>query len=356
MATVTPLVISRRVFQQLSKKNPKQIRPDVPPRFKKKDDTSWPRSMRIAAYTAIGIAIPYSIGVVISESPRIRSQIEGDRAYIAADDEVESTTAGQKLVDFVRWFWGEEEHVPAGELIDTLDRDGNDAHAGLPVSLANDPPAHIRLEQAKIQNTIQSKIHVQVTSTDGQGSITSPATISGDVPLDGNQLWNSLHQSEKGVGKDDEDSAILNRRVSVTVDDEDGENGNEIVFSDNTSSALLLDEGITTNPATMLKQESVIKSPWDYSGRASNANAQQEADTGASNKLSAEPQSLASMTADQIRMEELQWNINELQKSLLDPSCTRNMDEMQQELTNSKSQLRQLKRQKWTGRVRNIFS
>mmetsp|Transcript_770 Transcript_770/g.1213 ORF Transcript_770/g.1213 Transcript_770/m.1213 type:complete len:277 (-) Transcript_770:140-970(-) len=57
----------------------------------------------------------------------------------------------------------------------------------------------------------------------------------------------------------------------------------------------------------------------------------------------------------QLKIDELEWNIEELEKSLRDPTCTRNFDDIQQELSLLKKDLARAKREKRMKRLRNIL-
>jgi hypothetical protein len=72
----------------------------------KEPETSWPKSIRYTFYTACAAAVPFSIGSAIAMSPRLRESLEDDT------DPEDDGMSSNKVVHLVRQYWGNYDYLP----------------------------------------------------------------------------------------------------------------------------------------------------------------------------------------------------------------------------------------------------
>lgn len=317
-----PLIVSRRALQRLSNKYPQHLKETINQSKPKKDDTAWPVSMQRAGYAAVAFAIPYSICVTIAESPRLRDRLEGDPG---PDDH---DPIGRKVVNFVRWYWGHEDMIPYSEYVETKDHKE--------ISLDSDISTMDRLGQASIQHRVHDEVQIRV-ETDGDGEERF-GTIPGSVPAsDISQIWSS-------IGSSNGSKELEPKQVYVTFED-----GNNNTSSDENESndelQLSTGEGDFTSPAQDISRLTTIWSAWNHFANAAG---------GAENSQAATTYN--SMDADEIHIEELQYAIQNLQKDLRDPYCSRDRDEMEQDIAKLKREVGASKRERRMGKLKKMVS
>mmetsp|Transcript_4752 Transcript_4752/g.6994 ORF Transcript_4752/g.6994 Transcript_4752/m.6994 type:complete len:188 (+) Transcript_4752:771-1334(+) len=93
-----------------------------------------------------------------------------------------------------------------------------------------------------------------------------------------------------------------------------------------------------------------IYSTWNYfSPEMINASTENAPSIGTTKSSS------SSFDSTQLRIEELQYNIDELQKSLMDPSCTRDRDDMESEIKQMKNEIGFLNRERRMAKFKRLL-
>ncbi len=168
-------IVSRRAQALLKAHAPDRF-PASPTKSKssKVDETSWPKGVRYTFYTVCAASVPFSIGTAISLSPKLREWMTGDGA--PAEDDNASGVSGQKIIRFVRQYWGTEDDIPYVDRpaapyispgsrkewqednyasflhllgLDTKTEETENL-GGVPLSLESEPPANVRHDQEEL--------------------------------------------------------------------------------------------------------------------------------------------------------------------------------------------------------------
>eukprot|EP01083_Nonionella_stella_P279405 950494_1 len=315
-------IVSRRELQRLMQKYPQHLKEQARKAKPKKDESTWPRSMRIAGYTAVALSIPYSGIIIVAESPRIRDSLEGDPIQTGADGSKTTTTMGQKIVNFVRLYWGHEDHIPYTEYLENIHHKE--------ISLASDTSTVDRKGEAGIQGLIQDDVKVNVW-TSSNGGAEQVETLPGHV------LVSDIESNRKGMGSFASSSAEKKGDegeigLSLSFDDADASNtGGFDSTSSDTTFTDLIEEDISKQK-NGISEFTNIWSAWHAFPNTSGVG---------TDSSSAEPQTKAvTMNREEIELEEISHMIEVLQRDLRDPSCTRDIDEMNIELTELKKRYR----------------
>lgn len=310
--------ISRRAFLKLSSRHPNRLilKPKQSnPRSAPKDESQWPKSLQMVGYAAVVVSIPYSISVIVAESAHVRSTIEDNGGNF-----------GRSIIKWVRWYWGHQEEVPYFESImeiKTNDNTGSTSEDRLQLR-GEDSPV-VRSTQAEIKKTTENNITFRLTS---DGGLESTARMPGGTLLSDSKIF----------GED------MSKRLIISFDEHE-ENEEESMVEDGLLSHL---GGSTSdyqrNSGVDLTRLTTIWSSWNHF----------PSDFLASTTSSVSGTSAADST--EIKIDELTYNISELQKLLRDPLCTRDRDDMEVELQEIRIELRRLKRMRRIGKLRNIWS
>ena len=311
-----PLIVSRRALQRLSKKYPQHLKEKIRS-TPKKDDVAWPAYMRRAGYSAIAFAVPYSICMAIAESPSVRDTLEGDPG---SDD---SDSIGRKVVNFVRWYWGQEDKIPYAEYL------AEDEHNE--VSLPSDVSSVERANEENIQRMLRDEIRVHVeTEVDGQERF---GTVDGRMPSsDVEGLW-------KKVGMENEGSSDVEPQI-VYLSFEDDENNND---EDGMNSDLSTANDVSgTVPSKQITNLTTIWSAWSNFGNAQNTEA-------------ADVTFRAPIDPYEMRIEQLKLEIVDIANDLKDPYCLKDRDQMHDDMKMKKKEVRSLKMQRRIDKLKNIF-
>ncbi|KAL7527615.1 hypothetical protein ACHAXR_002040 [Thalassiosira sp. AJA248-18] len=160
----------------------------------KKDDTSWPKSLRYTFYAVCVVSVPFSIGQAIAQSPRLREwmlddDIEEEGVGSSSSSSTRSGFSSGELISLVRSYWGVDDYVPPVdrpklkhavpgrrnewqednyssfmELLgmytpkgDALESDVSEDNVIMPVSLENEPPSNIRTDQRILSQYLSTK-------------------------------------------------------------------------------------------------------------------------------------------------------------------------------------------------------
>jgi hypothetical protein len=318
--------------------------------------------MQVAGYTAAAAAVPYTIGVIIKESRDVREYLEGDYTNMDGDSD---DTIGRKVVGLVRWFWGEEDDIPYVEYLERYDTkstssstssSSNDNESGtIAYSLDNEEKQLSRRNQDRIEKDVNSNIKVMVESE----GMMKDDIFKGNEPLD-NQLL-------KSYANNDHDQLDHLEELYVSIQDDDDvddidEAGVEAVegggmVSNSSLEDISFHEQVST--AKEIGNMSTIYAMWNYfpsqNGGTKNASSSMESSSSSSSSLSS-ASTTPSFDSTMIRIEELQYNMAELQKSMADPMCTRDRDDMDREMREMRSEVGSLKRQKRMAKLKKLIS
>jgi hypothetical protein len=330
------ILVSRRTLQRLKPKYPKLFNPPKGSGKSAAKETPWPRYMQIAGYTAAGIAVPYAMSVLISESNTLRTYLEGECDETHNGSSGENMTIGRKIVSYVRWYWGIEDEIPYQEYLELKLKDGKSStSAEEELSMIHEDKTIYRKIQDQIERDSHAPLKVEVEN-DG---IIKEDVFKGNIPMS-EQL--QLTSSEKEKFDISKNIYVEFQDDIATIDD----NSNDSTSSSNLDDLNFVEESTSTakdigNRATTYTLWNYVPSPSTRQTAAVQSNSNKNNGNNNNNKPSASP-----YDSTQIRIEELQHNITDLQKLLTDPSCTRDRDDMEKEVKDLKRELSQIKREK----------
>jgi len=305
-STTTPLITSRQLYQdQLSHHPAIQARIEQAAARRKagasKHDTSndkpWPKSVRIAGYAALATAVPMGICTIVSEFPGLREWLVGEKPHDPND-----STYGKQLVAFVEKYWSAHGHFENNRFSSMQER------ANVSISRLLHSPVLTKLYVMDYQPLMQ-------------------------VKLPGNLAVNVGNWHDSDAWKQATRGALVSsqmRPLAIEFPDD------ETLVENSSYDEQDQDEASTpTSPYSLkLRQLTHTFSAW-------HAFDPTPTDTG-----------LIKSTPEENRIAELEWNEAQLISQLIDPYCTRDIDEMQTELAQIKLELRRLKRFRW---ARSLF-
>ena len=308
-----PIVISRRAWEAHKRKIPSQ------PRSKKSkkdpvDDKPWPRSVQIAGYLAATTLIPYTVIWFVVSNPTLR-EFFGD--YLPLTQ--------------LRSHFGEVE-FDAMSYVDDVDR--QEQNVPMDVNYSQFPgefPYEIRKQQQQIkaieEKDLKARLYVILNSTSQQEHSTT--RVPGSTKATSNTLRSFI--SGYGTGSISGDSSN-NPPVAVDfIDDDDDPGSDSLEYDLGRSLSLAQNESSNSGkslPALPLLQKTYTYSSWFYQPVQSGQDVENE------------PKVLSQR---EVEMSRLEYTIDQLQKDLKDPTCTRDMDDMRAELNQAKSELSRLK-------------
>mgnify|MGYP005863578697 CR=1 FL=1 len=319
---VTPkvgAVVSRRQWTKLYKPPPRQ-----PPPKDNLDDKPWPRSVQIAGYGLAVTVIPYCIAWFIASNVTVRSALF---PYFP------------KLEFFVRQWFGH----PEEDYYSYVDyRKEGEKNLDIPMTFDYELPFKIRKEQAEVDRLLQdypvpARIRV---FTHGGFNLGEVIQMPGTTPVKMNALLEELMKDrERSI---DPDSVAY---VSVEFADIKDKNVKDKESNDEQVDDTVLSvhvpfekEGnldVTTHLADLLKSTSIY-SKWHYHVALQ---PQQESKSSGPKRLS----------DHEMQVAELEHKLQELQRQLKDHTIMKSFDDIQEEISQAKSELRRLK---WKRRLR----
>jgi len=313
---MTTSIISRRAFLKLSSKYPnllKQKSKAYNSQNIKKDESAWPKSLQMVGYAAVVLSIPYSMSVFVAESARVRSTLEEKGGDL-----------GQSIVKWVRWYWGHPEDVPYFESTMKITADsiggGEDR-----LQLRGEESPTVRSTQDVIKCTADSDLTFRLTS---DGGLESTECMRGDTTLSDSKLF----------GED------VSKRLFVSFDEDEEQEEKLVVEKDAFSQFKQNEPEGRSDSRGELKRLTTIWSSWNHFPSDFMVPITSSVSGG------------GTIDSTEMKIDELVYNISELQKLLRDSSCTRDRDDMEGELQEIQSELRGLKRAKRFGKLRNILS
>jgi len=334
LSTTSHPIISRRAVDQFLKNNKDHPLNTIRKKTETKE-TPWPRSLQLLGYGAMVISVPFCIGAGIVELPSFRRFMQGgDEDQIVAHAK---PTLGTMCVNAVREFWAGEEVTPDEEQKWLLKQ----SDAKPRKSFDNEDSTHVRQIQQEIGKLSLSPQRFQITTypfntpeTSGFGEHTSSDLTSYEgVAEDGKMIL--------GDGNSDDIRKNIMRKVNTEISNDDASTPIvAIEFLDDEKDkqdSLYTDTNDNLNIPIMedfcddLRNKTATWSSWQYFPKAN------------SSSLS---ENTTRLSDDDVRKSELDWKIQEVKQQLTDPTCLRDIDEMQDELKSLERQLRKIKR-KW---------
>jgi hypothetical protein len=330
-----PIIASRRALERLSSKYPNhllQIIKEKP----KQDDTSWPIYMKRAGYAAIGLAIPYSLSVIISESPRLREMLEGDPGTTDS-----SFSMGRKIVEFVRWYWGRQDDIPYSEYVH------NQHHNELSLPVG-DVSFVKRREQQMIQDRLSSEVVTCVETNDNNDDqSTACRAVKGNVRVsDAPNIFQASGSQESlcvTFPEDDSQETIPSHELDI------------FSRSVNTDQETSQDVIKTTSDIANL---TTIWSAW-YHFPNSSPLSEESNKSGSLNQtgsISTNKTKQNQIDNYQPYIDELSHEIEIIQADLRDPQCSKDRDEMESRIQILKKEVQSLRRERRMYKLKQLFS
>ena len=345
-----PLVISRRAWLDFKEsRGLAKKRPTSSSKPKSDDEKPWPRNMQIAGYVAGTLVVPYMMLWTITSNPTLR---EWFGPFIPLD----------KLRPyFGKLEWDAQSYSDEMKAMRKKQNDGayNDSEESLIgyYQFPEEASFHERQQQEIVEATEKSDVAVTISLSSSTSS-TSPAeeivttTIAAKTIANANNLLQFFPSA----------SASTNTTVAVDFLDQNNQNddgnnadvtsggGGDVKLESISDGALMTDAESVANDqggykgpsdlssaSRLLAKATQTMSTWTYVPR------QQQASGEASQKGGATATASTQMTDVEMKMGRLEYVVSELEKSLRDPMCTRNIDDMTTELRQAKRELSKLK-------------
>jgi hypothetical protein len=275
--------------------------------------------VRIAGYIAILAAMPISLCTLVAESKSFRVWLEGDRPHDPNDRRI-----GKWIVSFTRAYWADNS-LFYGELENDVERERRTA-VEVATNLDREVPVQVYLVNQPVMTiSVKGDIPVHLSSAAVSGMDYDAGSIFAvEFPEEGEEVG-----TPSWTGSDQRSEEIHPQAVSwqdTTVDHVYDSNS---VTSSNTSTIV---DNVAKSYGRKIRELTQIFSSWHVF----------EQDSAQESRLYAER-----MSPDYIRKSELEWHEAQLKMQLMDPYCTRDIDEMQRELVQVQRELRRLNRWIW---------
>ena len=327
-----PILLSRRLLLQVKSKYPKHFSPPKSSSKAKATETPWPLWMQIAGYSALVVSIPYTIGVVITQSRTLIDLLEGD---YKEDDVHSDGSIGRTIMKGLRWYWGTDDEIPYVEYLENESKLKEGIHFDKEISLETENKTVSRRNQKRIEIDGSCDVSVVVESE----GVLNNETYKGNI-----SLTDQLLQSEMKYNP--------SRGILVTIEDAFEKNGNGD-NDDNESNSIpeISTELRLTNEGNKnikdIMEMATIYSMWHYFPPIQEMNA--------ASILSKSSSSSGWTDPLQLRLDELQYKITELQQMLKDPFCTRDRDDMENEIKEMKREITTLKRERRIAKLKKVI-
>jgi hypothetical protein len=251
-------------------------------KVEKPEDKPWPRNMLLAGYAVASIFIPYATVWLITASPSLRESFQGVLP-----------------LDRLRKHFGEEEW-DAQSYVEREER--SEGHYQFP----SEAPFLERQQQSRIETFNDGKVTANLYILGDDESQAQVKEVPASTRGNREALFELLGTTEA-------------KNVAVDfVDSSDSDESSSTVFGNTLSYPEAAD------PVLPLLTTIHTYSSWHH------VPSQQA------------PQQTSHLNAD-LEVPRLEFTIDELEKNLKDPSCTRDIDDMMTELNQAKGDLRRLK-------------
>mmetsp|Transcript_25893 Transcript_25893/g.38476 ORF Transcript_25893/g.38476 Transcript_25893/m.38476 type:complete len:441 (-) Transcript_25893:159-1481(-) len=383
--TTPPTIISRRAYEHYLPSYPR-----LSPSSTSKSSSSassaaeekpWPRPMRIGFYVFTALCIPYTMGCMVASSAKLRDYLEGDRPDLEED-----SAWGKAIVKFVRENWGKEEERPYVDGLPlnnqhillqhntTAAEEGYGNQKKIFILEGEEETSLIRMQQREISVMKHSDTKVRITleagaDKNGRGGVCAERTLSGETPVNlqtmKNAVLSNVNSEDLNIETNSGNVMVATARASVDfVDSNDKDDTKEVTINDEDSMSYLSQEPLSISSMVeegrKIRQMTPIYSAWNHFPSLSSSSNSSSTNNNSSTSTSTPSSSAtkrvvnntisSSASTEQIRISELEWNIEQLTSQLKDPNCTRDIDTMEQELKEAKRELRKLKG--WFGFLR----
>lgn len=283
------------------------------------EEKPWPLSVRIAGYCAVAAAVPLSLCTMVAEVKSLREWLEGNRPHDPNDRRL-----GKKMVHFARAYWAmnglfegetkfvlEQEQTTALEIAKNTDRDitvqlYTTNQPVMNMSLRGDVPIHSPLAAAGFENDSKTVVAIEFP-------------IDEDIGLEGEEAtWAVADANADKFSKQDSDEIDVIIKANFF--------NNSSVKADYQAYGRMIRKLTQTFSSWHVFEQDLVSESKSY---------------------------IEKMSPENIRKSELEWREAQLQMQLIDPYCTRDIDEMQDELVRIRRELRKLNRWRW---VKSIAS
>ena len=295
-------VVSRRVWEAHKANHSKTKTPKSEP---KEDEKPWPQSVLITGGVAAAIGVPYLTAWFLAINKPVRDVV---------------TTAFPTLEEYLRPHFGYQEDMPWQEF-----REG-----AKPVyKLEDEDDAATRHQQVIIGRLSQEEVpvRVRILANDGvTATVSEMKRVPATTPASKSVLLSLMGMSGKETAGSGGSPSLAVDFADLDNDQEDG-----VVLSDGEEAQSM--ENVTnfaTGMAKNTKSEGLnnqIYSSWFYQ-----PSPETEQPSGGGTAQNA-------MSRTELEMSRLEYEVQQLEKQLRDPSSTRDMDDMQKELQQARSDL-----------------
>jgi len=338
------LVVSRREWLDFKKSRGIARKPPDPSKRPISDDEKpWPRNVQIAGYVAGALAVPYTILWTITSNPTLREwfgpylpvdklrthygKLEWDaQTYVEQMEDARNKEKNGKPADSIEdsligyYQFPEEEPFQVRQqqkIIETM----NNSDVAVTISTSSSPkPSPSQMEDI-VTKTIEAKMIANEKNLLEVFSASLASTTNNMlVAVDFLDKFNSDNTTNgKNVVKPLSDGSLM-----TDIESSKSEGGYREPFH-------------SPSASQQLAQETQTASKWTYTPS-------QQTDAGNNSKNGATSDSRAKKLTDvEMEIGRLGYEISELERSLRDPMCTRDIDGMTTELRNAKRELSKLK-------------
>jgi hypothetical protein len=359
-----PLVISRRAWNEFKESRGITKKPTGSSKSNSSEENPWPRNFQIAGYVAGTFLVPYMMLWTITSNPTLR---EWFGPYLPLDK--------------LRTHYGEPEWDAQSyseeleQMKNKENQTGNDDDSASPnvqfYQFPQEAPFRERQQQEIIKIMEESDVKITLSLSSSSEEATTK-TVAAKTIFNAKNLLNFIPSASA--------SSTMNQNQMVAVDFIDDEkndiiNGNKDNNNNNrTDGGFAIVESISDDGALMTDAESMSKDNVDTT-RTNQSSSSSLSDFSADRILAKETQTMSKWsymppqpsqavqketaakssqrsTDVEMNIARLEYDITELSKNLRDPLCTRDMDDMQHELRQSKRELSKLKWKRRLGLAR----
>lgn len=342
-ALKAPILVSRSSLQRLANKYPNYLQPIIKP-IKKEPDTPWGPKFKLFAYSCAAIAVPYSMAMIVSASPSLRD-------YLEEDSDPLKDNLGRRVVQFVRWYWGEEGAIPYSEYLEKQMLNDSDAHGNTnssnnknnnnedEISLQGELSAMDRRKELDIQTRMYDSYNIHIHRDDSEMDMTAPGLI--------------LYQQQlKDIQNSKQSDSSLNDRIWITFQDQpentshtDKENGmsvnQELIVSDAVPHS-------TSSISDSISNLTSVFSAWHFFN-TSNGITSSTSNTTSNNQKILDDEF-------ESRIKYIRERILQLKAELSNPATLRAYDDIADEIASMKQEEKQLRRERRMKKLKTLFS
>ncbi|KAL3934943.1 MAG: hypothetical protein SGBAC_009448 [Bacillariaceae sp.] len=292
------IVLSRRAWQAHTRALPAKPKATKT----KADEKPWPREYQIAGYVAAGIFIPYSLLWFSLSNPSARESLEAIAPSLVDSPQMRHHF-GELEWDVLAYGDKDEEITPKY------------------YQYPGEVGWRERQKEATISENkdteVETNLYLQYDTT----SSVETKKMASSILVNPESLKKAF-----GIPDDSEAKVALDFPYDdvALAEEESSSNDGELTLSDQ------LTDFVEADPTLKLRQERHTFSSWHYIPTL----------TAEEQKAQAQNQRVSELDVDIARLE---YTIDELEKDLKDPTCTKDIDTMNEDRTKAKTELRKLK-------------